>query len=231
MVPFPPVAVDELEQALRTLRRDPLPPLLLSPAQFALSACAAVMTAVGHKLRRGVGLAVIDRIPVERFSLDENRTLYWLLGSLLGRPVAQKWDGTMIYDVRDTGKTLEYGVRRSVTNLELQFHTDAPWLDLPPEQVGLYCLHPAREGGVSQVVSLAMVHNELRRQHPGLLSRLYRPFPWDRQPERVHGRRRAVPPPSHDPPVEPQRGAPDLPRVVRAHDPGLPSARRFGYTR
>src|SRR5207247_105364 len=116
MVPFPPVAVDELEQALRTLRRDPLPLLLLSPAQFALSACAAVMTAVGHKLRRGVGLAVIDRIPVERFSLDENRTLYWLLGSLLGRPVAQKWDGTMIYDVRDTGKTLEYGVRRSVTN-------------------------------------------------------------------------------------------------------------------
>ncbi len=187
MVPFPPVAVDELEQALRTLRRDPLPLLLLSPAQFALSACAAVMTAVGHKLRRGVGLAVIDRIPVERFSLDENRTLYWLLGSLLGRPVAQKWDGTMIYDVRDTGKTLEYGVRRSVTNLELQFHTDAPWLDLPPEQVGLYCLHPAREGGVSQVVSLAMVHNELRRQHPGLLSRLYRPFPWDRQAEHAPG--------------------------------------------
>src|SRR5213076_2819080 len=128
MVPFPPVAVDELEQALRTLRRDPLPPLLLSPAQFALSACAAVMTAVGHKLRRGVGLAVIDRIPVERFSLDENRTLYWLLGSLLGRPVAQKWDGTMIYDVRDTGKTLEYGVRRPVTR--------------PPSRAGRTLLSP-----------------------------------------------------------------------------------------
>src|SRR2546426_12272044 len=123
------------------------------------------MTAVDHKLRRGVGLAVVDRIPVERFSVEENRALYWLLGSLLGRPVAQKWDGTMIYDVRDTGKPLEYGVRRSVTNLELQFHTDAPWLALPPERVGLYCLNPAREGGVSQVVSLATVHNELQRRH------------------------------------------------------------------
>src|SRR5437879_11696996 len=106
MVPFPPVAVDELEQALRALRRDPLPLLLLSPAQFALSACASVMTAVDQKLRQGVGLAVIDRIPVERFSVGENRTLYWLLGPLLGRPGAQTWGGTKIYDVPDTRKTL-----------------------------------------------------------------------------------------------------------------------------
>jgi alpha-ketoglutarate-dependent taurine dioxygenase len=184
-VPFPKAAVDELEQALRQLRRDPLPLLLLSPARFALSACAAVMAAVGRKLRRSIGLAVIDRIPVERYSVDESRALYWLLASLLGRPVAQKWEGTMIYDVKDTGKALAYGVRRSVTNLELQFHTDAPWLALPPEHVGLLCLNPAREGGVSQVVSLVTVHNELRRRHPDLLPRLYRPFPWDRQAE--HG--------------------------------------------
>jgi alpha-ketoglutarate-dependent taurine dioxygenase len=176
-------ALTELEQVLGQLRRDPLPLLLLSPAHFALSACAAVMTAVGRKLHRSIGIAVVDRIPVERYSDDENRTLYWLLGSLLGRPVAQKWDGTMIYDVKDTGKALAYGVRRSVTNLELQFHTDAPWLALPPERVGLFCLNPAREGGVSQIVSLVTVHNELRRRHRDLLPRLYRPFPWDRQAE------------------------------------------------
>jgi len=40
--------------------------------------------------------------------------------------------------VRDTGRTLEYGVRRSVTNLDLTFHTDGPWLDVPPHFVGLY---------------------------------------------------------------------------------------------
>src|SRR3989442_15465523 len=34
---------------------------------------------------------------------------------------------------------------RSVTNLDLVFHTDAAWLDLPPELVGLYCINPARE--------------------------------------------------------------------------------------
>ncbi len=183
LVPFPDAAVAELEEAVRRLRRDPLPLLLLSPAHFTLGACAEVMGTVSRKLREGVGLAVIDRIPVERFSADENRAIHWLLGCLLGRPVAQKWDGTMIYDVRDTGKALEYGVRRSVTNLELSFHTDAPWLSLPPELVGLLCLTPAREGGLSRFLSLVTVHDELRRRCPHLLPRLYRPFPWDRQAE------------------------------------------------
>ncbi len=186
-MPLPVEAVAELEEVVSAARRDPLPTLLLSPADFALPACREVMRAVGEKLRRGVGLAVIDRVPVERFSADENRAVYWLLGSLLGRPVAQKWDGTMIYDVRDTGRELTYGVRRSVTNLDLQFHTDAPWLSLPPELVGLLCLSPAREGGVSRFLSLVTVHNELRRRHPDLLERLYRPFPWDRQAEHAPG--------------------------------------------
>ncbi|HEX9409159.1 MAG TPA: hypothetical protein VGA23_05865, partial [Methylomirabilota bacterium] len=143
LVPLPDAAVAELEEAVLALRREPLPTLLLFPEQFSLAHCREVMARVGRQLREGIGLAVIDKLPVERFSLEENQALGWLLGSLLGRLVAQKWDGTMVYDVRDTGKALEYGVRRSVTNLDLQFHTDAPWLGLPPELVGLVCLSPA----------------------------------------------------------------------------------------
>lgn len=187
LVLLPDAAVAELEDVVRRLRQDPLPVLLLSPGQFTLPACVEVMATVGRKLRGGLGLVVVDGLPVERFAQDESFAIYWLLASLLGRPVAQKWDGTMVYDVRDTGKPLEYGVRRSVTNLELLFHTDAPWLDLPPELVGLLCLHPAQEGGVSRFVSLISVHNELRRRHPALLPRLYRPFPWDRQAEHAPG--------------------------------------------
>lgn len=183
LVELPGACVDELEAVLRQLRRDPLPVGLLSPDQFSLTACAEVMGRVRERLCAGIGLAVLDRVPVERYTLEDNRALAWLLGSLLGRLVAQKWDGTMIYDVRDTGRALEYGVRRSVTNLDLTFHTDAPWLDLPPELVGLYCINPAREGGVSRFVSLCSVHNELGRRHRDLLPRLYRPFPWDRQAE------------------------------------------------
>ena len=185
LVPLPPPCIDELDAVVRQLRQDPMPALLLSPDQFPLAACAEAMGAVRDRLRTGIGLAVLDRVPVERYTPAENQALAWILGSLLGRLVAQKWDGTMLYDVRDTGKALEYGVRRSVTNLDLTFHTDGPWLDFPPEVVGLYCINPAAEGGVSRFVSLCTVHNELRHRHSDLLPRLYRPFPWDRQAE--HG--------------------------------------------
>ena len=183
LVSLPPRCVDEMDQVVRRVRRDPLPTLLLSPDQFALTACAELMDQVRARLSAGIGLAVVDRLPVERYEPEENRALCWLLSQLLQRPVAQAWNGAMLYDVRDTGKTLEYGVRRSVTNLDLTFHTDGPWLDLPPHLVGLYCINPAQEGGVSRFVSLCTVHNELRRRHPELLPRLYRPFPWDRQAE------------------------------------------------
>jgi alpha-ketoglutarate-dependent taurine dioxygenase len=183
LIPLSPACVGELDAAVGQLRRDPLPELLREPSQFALSACAGVMARARTMLRQGIGLAVVDGVPVDRYSADECRAVGWLLSSLLGRPVAQKWDGAMIYDVRDTGKSLEYGVRRSVTSLELLFHTDGPWLDAPPELVALLCLRPAREGGVSRFLSLCSVHDEMRRCHPQLLPRLYRPFCWDRQAE------------------------------------------------
>jgi alpha-ketoglutarate-dependent taurine dioxygenase len=182
LVPLTARCLAELDAAAAQIRRDPLPTILLTPEQVSLAACAEAMGRVAERLQ-DVGLAVLDRVPVERYTLAENQGLAWLLGSLLGRPVAQKWDGTMLYDVRDSGRALEYGVRRSVTNLDLTFHTDAPWLDRPPALVGLSCLNPAREGGVSRFVSLCTVHNEVRRRHPDLLPRLYRPFPWDRQAE------------------------------------------------
>jgi alpha-ketoglutarate-dependent taurine dioxygenase len=183
LVRLPERAAAELEGLIAGLRRDPLPTMLLSPPAGGFAACRAMMAEVGERLRGPAGLAVLDRVLVERYSEEENRAISWVLGSLLGRLVAQKWDGTMLYDVRDSGKRLEYGVRRSVTNLELQFHTDAPWLALPPERVGLLCLNQAPEGGVSRFVSLAAAHDTLGRRAPGLLKRLYEPFPFDRQAE------------------------------------------------
>jgi alpha-ketoglutarate-dependent taurine dioxygenase len=183
VVPLPADAVAELEAVVQRLRREPLPTVLLSPDQFALPCCRDVMAAVGRQLRDGIGLAVLDRVPVEGFSAEESRAVGWLLGSLLGRLVAQKWDGAMLYDVRDTGKALSYGVRRSVTNLDLQFHTDAPWLAEPPELVGLLCVNRAPEGGVSRFVSLVTARDEIERRQPALLRRLHEPFPWDRQAE------------------------------------------------
>ena len=182
LVPLPQVAAAELDGVVERLRREPRPVEALAPGDFDLAACAEVMAAVGRQLD-GIGMAVVDRVPVERYSVSENRALGWLLASMLDPVVAQTWSGVRLYDVKDTGQKLGYGVRRSVTDLGQPFHTDAGWLWMPPSRIGLFCLEAAPEGGLSRCVSLVTAHNELARQAPDLLARLYRPFAWDRQAE------------------------------------------------
>jgi hypothetical protein len=182
-VPLPDACRAELEAVVQQLRHTPQPLPQLSPETYELSACVRLMARVRQQLEHDTGIAVIDRIPVERYSDTENKAIGWLLASCLGVLVEQKWDGTRLYDVQDYGKALGYGVRRSVTNLEQDFHTDGGWLRHPPEFIGLFCLQPAQSGGLSRAVSLLTVHNILQQQAPDLLPRLYQPFWWDRQAE------------------------------------------------
>jgi alpha-ketoglutarate-dependent taurine dioxygenase len=184
-VPVPDAALRELEVVLDGLRHAPARAESLRPGAFLLEACAGVMRQARAPLVHGVGMAILDRLPVERYTVDESRAVAWLLASLLGRVVAQKREGVFLYDVMDTGTSLEYGVRRSLTHLAQPFHTDGPWLTRQPAFVGLFCLQSARDGGTSRYTSLATAHNELRKRQPKLLARLYRPFHWDRQAE--HG--------------------------------------------
>lgn len=183
LIPLPVDCVAELDEVAAAVRATPRPVDTLDPADFSLRACTAVMASVRAKLETDTGLAVVDRFPVERYSHAENLAIGWLLAAMLGQVVAQKANGTRLYDVKDSGQALGYGVRRSVTNLGQPFHTDGGWLWKAPAFVGLFCLESAMEGGLSRFVSLVTAHHELRRRRPDLLARLYQPFHWDRQGE------------------------------------------------
>jgi alpha-ketoglutarate-dependent taurine dioxygenase len=104
---------------------------------------------------------------------------------MVSRPVAQKLDGTMIYDVLDTGQQAlpGSGVRPDKTNIEIRFHNDNAYNDAPPDYVGLLCLRQAQSGGHSRVISFHTVRNAVRERHPDRLERLYRDFWFDRQCE------------------------------------------------
>ena len=184
-VAMPRECLAELEQALATIRAEPLPLYLRRPEDFELVACRALMGEVKERLASGIGFAVLDRLPVERLSQDEATALYWLLSSLLARPVAQKLDGTMVYLVRDTGAALKpgSGIRPTVTNVELVYHNDNSYNETPPECVGLLCVSQAKEGGESRVLNFYAAHNLLLREHGVLLPRLYQPFWYDRHRE------------------------------------------------
>lgn len=183
LVTLSPECLAELDTLVGDLRANPLPLPALRPDDFELPRTRELAREIRAVLEDGVGFVLIDRLPLDRWSREEAKTAYWMIGSLIARPVAQKWDGTMIYDVRDTGKKPGHGVRPDITNVEQNFHTDNSYNLCPPWYVALLCLQTAKEGGVSGLVSFYAAHNEMRRRHPDLLPRLYEDFIFDRQRE------------------------------------------------
>ena len=188
---FSSAALEEVAALIGDLRRDPLPTLLLAPGQFDLPACNELMERVRSLLSEGIGFCLVEGLPLDDYSEEAIKAAYWVLGNLVGRTVAQKWDGAMLYDVTNTGQELEYGVRASWTNAELVFHTDNCFSAVMPEIVSLLCLSPAAKGGISRFCSLYTVHNRLLERHPDLLRRLYQPFYFDRQAEHAPGEPKA----------------------------------------
>ena len=187
LVPLDDDCLNELLQLAALLAANPLPVLSLHPDDFELPACRAMMSAVSHQLDHGYGFVIVDGLPLDRLEADIADKLYWLLAAMVARPVAQSWDGKMLYDVRDSGKPVGNGVRPDITNIGQNLHTDNSYNLCPPDYVALFCRQTAMQGGVSQVVSFHAAHNRMRAEAPELLARLYRDFTFDRQREHAPG--------------------------------------------
>jgi len=187
IVHFTADAAAEIDRLAGYLQQNPLPILQRRVDQLALPACRALMTRMKRILDDGVGFAVLERLPMDDYPADTMLEIYWLLGQYIGRPVAQKWNGDMIYHVADTGAAYAYGTRGSYTSVELNFHTDNAFARVLPDYVGLFCRQPARTGGVSRFCSLYSVHQRMLEQYPEELARLYRPVLFDRQKEHRPG--------------------------------------------
>jgi alpha-ketoglutarate-dependent taurine dioxygenase len=154
------------------------PPEPIADARLPQAAREALKPAA-DALEHGRGFVVVQ---VPREYTDRQRVhLYWLVGQALGRPVVQNVEGTLLYDVRDTGQDLRQGARFSVTSYESSFHTDASFFDEIVDFVGLLCLRTARSGGISQLVDGRTVCEELARRCPDALAVLRQPFHVDRR--------------------------------------------------
>jgi len=182
-LPIEPAAITEIEAVLAFLAANPLPVEAIRPEHFQMPACARLMARVRDALHSGQGFAIVDRLPVERIAPHLHVAIHWLLAAMVARPVAQKWQGDMTYEVTDAGRPPGNGVRPDKTNVEQNFHTDNSYNLCPPDVVALYCVRTAREGGQSLLVSFADVHERLAREAPKLLARLYASFSFDRQRE------------------------------------------------
>jgi len=67
--------------------------------------------------------------------------------------------------------------------VKLPFHCDGSDL------VGLLCLDPGADDGLSRVANAVSLHNVLVREHPDLAAALYEPLPYDYRGEQKQGGR------------------------------------------
>lgn len=172
---------DRTLSALAEAVRGRRPATELRPSDALRAAAADDTRRALAALEEGRGFVVVSLGTPGRFAAADLPAVYWLVGSLLGRPVEQNVQGTLLYDVRDTGQDVRYGARFSVTNAESTFHTDSSFMDTVTDYVGLLCLNPARAGGRSQIVSGYAVQAELAARRPEVVEQLRRPFHVDRR--------------------------------------------------
>ena len=172
--------IAELDAALAAVERRKLAWHEIKREDFPLPGLAPLLSDIGEELENGCGMVKLRGLPVERYSEDRLRTLYWGLGSNLGTPVFQNRRGELMRLIRDEGGDVgkRYGqierVRmadgkpflssyaRTLTNGALRFHTDRT------DAVALLCVRQAAKGGVSTICSSVSVMNEMLKRRPDL---------------------------------------------------------------
>ncbi|HCX69149.1 TauD/TfdA family dioxygenase [Parvibaculum sp.] len=174
--------IREIDAALRHAKSKGLSGIQVARQDFPLPTFAATIDKITDELANGRGFILIRGFPAQDYSKEDAGTIFWGLGTHIGRPWPQNAQGDVLGDVRDTGRSiLDHTVRGYQTRVALPFHTDGSDL------VGLLCLRSAKSGGLSSIVSSVACHNELARTRPDLLARHYEPFYYDWRGEQEPG--------------------------------------------
>ncbi len=197
--PISAAAIDEIDRALRIVKARGVAWRDIRREDFPLPGFSRDLAAVSHELEHGRGVVLLRGLPVERYTEDELRQVYWGIGAHLGAARFQNAHGELIGDVRDElrayGQVNQPGVEQKpgepVTSRykarssgPLRFHTDRA------DVVGLLCVRQARRGGISKIVSSVAIHNAILERRPDLLMLLHQDYYRTREGEELGGNRR-----------------------------------------
>ncbi|MGE3245527.1 MAG: TauD/TfdA family dioxygenase [Beijerinckiaceae bacterium] len=165
----PDAVVDDLDSVARTVRAGGFDQDSFdfdAPDFPSLHAFAADLR---RSLQDGTGVAQVKGFPVERYSAEELKVLFLVLGrhmGLIGPQAPRKRGIGEVMDIEEPGPKEFYYHRGG----PLPMHMD------PVDVVGLLTIRKAKKGGLSGIVSSMRVHNEILAERPDLLALLYRGF-------------------------------------------------------
>jgi len=174
--------IAEIDAAVAAFKATGTPMEAISEETFVLPTLKPKVMRVLAELLEGRGFVMVRGFPVEKYlsrgDLAGAATAYLGLGRHFGSLRSSNGKGHLLGHVRDLGMDIKDGNTRFYqTNRRLEYHTDS--VDI----VGLLCLHTAKAGGESFIVSSMTVYNEILKRRPDLLRAAFTPFPTDRRGE------------------------------------------------
>ena len=154
--------ISELHNALQHAKFKGLSGTQVSVEDFPLAKLSAVIKDLVDELVEGRGFKLLRGFPALDYSKEDASTVFWGIGTHIGKAWPQNQAGDLFGDIRDEGTeiTPTNNVRGYQTRVTLPFHTDRA------DFVCLLCLRKAKSGGLSSIVSSITCHNEIARKRP-----------------------------------------------------------------
>jgi hypothetical protein len=172
----------EIESAVRGWEAADVTPAMLRPNALPLPSVGPRIRRILADVQDGCGFALIRGLPISEWGPKRSALAFLGLGSHVGALRAQNVGGHLLGHVRDQGlSSRDPNVRIYQTRERQNYHTDSC------DVVGLLCLHPAKAGGLSSLVSSVTIFNEMRRRRPDLAQVLFEPIETDRRGEVAPG--------------------------------------------
>ncbi|MDX1922409.1 MAG: TauD/TfdA family dioxygenase [Alphaproteobacteria bacterium] len=170
--------IAEIENAAKKLIADNTDIATITAGDFPLPSLEKKLQAMKEELIHGRGFAVLRGLRATHYDERMAATLFYGIGTHLGKARSQNAKGHILGHVRDLGlKSSDPNVRIYQTNERQTFHTDSC------DVVGLFCLKTAKTGGASLLVSSTTIFNEMRKRRLDLLKLLLEPIATDRRGE------------------------------------------------
>jgi hypothetical protein len=184
---FDAAQLAEIDAALSGLKQRKVAPFAFGREDFPLPGCTALLADITNELENGRGAVRLRGLDASRYGEDDLRLIFWGIGRHLGTAVYQNARGEIMGEVRDETKlasrtydeTKEGAIAsaraRSRSTGPLRWHTDR--CDI----LALLCVRNGIAGGLSKLVSIPAVHNEILRRRPDLLDLLCQDY-WRTRP-------------------------------------------------
>jgi len=184
MEPLTALELAEIERASQRLAQAEINWQTLHYHDFPLPVLEQRLSRFLHEILEGRGFVLLRGLPVERWGRRLSAIAFLGIGLHLGNLRSQNRHGHLLGHVRDLGLTsTDPNVRIYQTRERQNYHTDS--CDI----VGLLCLHPAKSGGLSSLVSSVTIFNEMLKRRPDLARLLFVPIETDRRGEIPDGQK------------------------------------------